>query len=276
MFSTYFTSSALKLDISLCGLGKQQPDDKIFCIAPKTVHNFRQDAAFYDENFVLVNDGVGGWDQYGVDSSAYSANLTYFLSESERKKCETEKEIRKRWKKAYESMKNEGIQGSTTVLEASFCPDDDTLKIANLGDCKLSVFRKNTKSSKSTKVVYSSTPQSYRFNFPYQLSSRTDAIFEEGIRAAVINSLELKSGDVIIIGSDGIWDNLYEKKIIKIIQKKDPESLAKKLVKQARLFSSYKNICSPFCKKCVEAGYWKDACLGGKLDDATVAVIIVK
>ena len=76
----------LKLNISLCGVGKRQKTNKIGCLKPNTVHNFRQDAAYFyqdyefNKNHVLVNDGVGGWDDRGVDSRFYSGNLTSFLS----------------------------------------------------------------------------------------------------------------------------------------------------------------------------------------------------
>ena len=275
-------------------------------MSPKTVANFRQDAGYFDENFALVNDGVGGWEQLGVDSRFYSANLTELLSVN-RRICESEGKIRKRWKRAYGIMKSRMIEGSTTVLEANYCSKTQVLSVANLGDGKLVIFRENfskvslstdsstsssskssSNSSSSSKrshfgysKVYSSIPQSYSFNFPYQLSSRNDEIFQEGVSAAVIDRIKLTKGDIIVMGSDGIWDNLYEKTVLKMISKtrNSPNmssNVAKHLVKQARLYSNLKHLCSPFCEKCVEAGYWRRRCLGGKLDDSTVAVIFVQ
>ena len=307
--------TALKLDIGLCGLGKHQTEDEITCLKPKTVANFRQDAGYYDENFALVNDGVGGWEQLGVDSRFYSANLTELLSMN-RKFCEPVRKIRKRWNRAYDVMKSRMIEGSTTVLEANYCLKTRILTVATLGDAKLVIFRKNlskvsmSRDSTSQKMssdsnsssksqnsnfgyskVYSSIPQAYSFNFPYQLSSRDDEIFRGGVSATVIDQIKLKKGDIIVMGSDGIWDNLYEKTVLNRISKNHLEiiseiysenslntskNFAKHLVKQARLYSNLRHICSPFCEKCVKAGYLRSRCLGGKLDDSTVAVIFVK
>lgn len=58
--------------------------------------------------------------------------------------------------------KQKGIVGSTTACIAILSQDE--LKIANIGDCGVSVIRKNN-------YIFRSEEQQHSFNFPYQLGT---------------------------------------------------------------------------------------------------------
>ena len=60
--------------------------------------------------------------------------------------------------------------------------------------------------------MFKSKEQQYSFNFPYQCGTAGDGSAEQknlGYEAED-NSHELRDFDIIIMASDGIWDNMFE------------------------------------------------------------------
>lgn len=89
--------------------------------------------------------------------------------------------------------------------------------------------------------------------------------------------IPLRPGDVVIAGTDGIFDNLFEEEIVRVVEgfgrqdnkERQASLIAKALVEAAVAngwSSTYK---SPFSKKAYKAG---KKFTGGKLDDTTVVV----
>lgn len=84
-----------------------------------------------------------------------------------------------------------------------------------------------------------------------------------------------------MVGSDGLWDNLYDVKIIELIKPfirarddlLDPTLVAEILAKEAEKYSYQNNYVSPFAKHARECFY---DYVGGKPDDITVAVAQVQ
>merc|ERR1711884_879621 len=81
------------------------------------------------------------------------------------------------------------------------------------------------------KVLFKSQSQSHRYNAPYQLGCTPPELEEHHLyrdkaEDSICNSHLVKSGDFLIISSDGIFDNLYEDEIALIIdQNINDESL---------------------------------------------------
>lgn len=94
----------------------------------------------------------------------------------------------------------------------------------------------------------------------------------------------MKEGDVIVLGSDGVFDNLYDNDILTIVKKaldtnkKQPSEVFKKLqlaqeiANNAHEKAKDKNYFSPFAKGAAESGKKYS---GGKMDDITVLVAVV-
>lgn len=145
-------------------------------------------------------------------------------------------------------------------------------------------------------MIHRSVEQSHSFNCPFQLSNLPDAestpnsilrkLFES-IKSPKINdcafdgkceSVCLRKGDVIVAGTDGVFDNMYEKDIGQIIEnttKKEKNEkvcvyvMARCIVETAREKSENKNWVSPFARKAMKEGQKHR---GGKRDD-TLAIV---
>ncbi|KAK9012206.1 hypothetical protein V6N11_040273 [Hibiscus sabdariffa] len=79
-------------------------------------------------------------------------------------------------------------------------------------------------------------------------------------------------GDVIVAGTDGLFDNLYNNEVTDVVVHASraglsPESTAKQIAALARERAVDKNRQSPFAKAAQDAGFRYN---GGKLDDITV------
>ena len=108
-------SHALTLKTKLCGYGKkeQHSSPRDSCLITNQVKNFGEDAGFFNENKIIIADGVGGWRRHGVDPSHYSFEVTRYLAESD---FISEIDLLNHVEKTYENISNKKIQGSTTLL----------------------------------------------------------------------------------------------------------------------------------------------------------------
>lgn len=80
---------------------------------------------------------------------------------------------------------------------------DDELRIANLGDCGVSIIRRN-------EFIFRTEEQQHSFNYPYQLGTgSTDSPTD-----AQVFTVKVESGDIIVMGTDGIFDNLFDEDIL--------------------------------------------------------------
>jgi serine/threonine protein phosphatase PrpC len=70
--------------------------------------------------------------------------------------------LQRSYEKSTQDAKHEGIVGSSTACVVVL--GNDELKIANLGDCGLSIIRHNN-------FVFRTEEQQHSFNFPYQLGT---------------------------------------------------------------------------------------------------------
>ncbi|XP_047177789.1 probable protein phosphatase 2C 26 isoform X2 [Vigna umbellata] len=146
-----------------------------------------------------------------------------------------------------------------------------TLRIANVGDCGLKLIRNGH-------VVFSISPQEHYFDCPFQLSSERAG--QTYLDAAVCN-VELMEGDTIVMGSDGLFDNVFDHEIVQTIVKyKDVAETAKSLANLASSHALDSNFDSPYSLEARSRGFkpplWKKILgmklTGGKLDDITVIV----
>ncbi|KOM52654.1 hypothetical protein LR48_Vigan09g131300 [Vigna angularis] len=236
---------------------------------PCFVNTGGEDAFFvsnYNGGVIAVADGVSGWAEEDVDPSLFPrellANASNFI-EDEEVNYDPQILIRK----AHAATSS---TGSATVIVAML-EKNGTLRIANVGDCGLKLIRNGH-------VVFSISPQEHYFDCPFQLSSERAG--QTYLDAAVCN-VELMEGDTIVMGSDGLFDNVFDHEIVQTIVKyKDVAETAKSLANLASSHALDSNFDSPYSLEARSRGFkpplWKKILgmklTGGKLDDITVIV----
>jgi protein phosphatase PTC7 len=217
-----------------------------------------EDAYFITESAVGVADGVGGWNQLGVDPSLYSTSLMENAKEAVNLGITIPVQI---LSIAYENTTY--ITGSSTACILTL--SDTELQSANLGDSGFMVIR-------GDEIVFKTKEQQHSFNFPYQLGTGSTDKPEH----ASVCTIQVQEGDIIVMGSDGLWDNVYDHEIVEILNAEefkcddlDPTRAANLIASKAHEVAVSPTIDSPFA---VNAQKHDIQFNGGKMDDITVLV----
>ncbi|KAG0737456.1 hypothetical protein G6F57_010716 [Rhizopus arrhizus] len=243
------------------------------------------DAYFKRHDALGIADGVGGWRTHaGANPALYSRKLMHYAQlELDRIKTNVRPQqprvnpdpvqvLENAYHLTTLDAQNEGIVGSTTACIAILSQDE--LKIANIGDCGVSVIRKNN-------YIFRSEEQQHSFNFPYQLGT---ASFDSPSDAQQF-TVKIEEDDIIVLGSDGLFDNLFDDEILEEIKASieqidsdhliaAPQSISDALAHRARIVSEDPdNPTSPFQVRAMHEGLYYQ---GGKADDISVIVAIVK
>lgn len=107
------------------------------------------------------------------------------------------------------------MPGSSTVCILTLNADDKFVSAANLGDSGFAVVRNGT-------VVFQTPALQHFFDCPYQLGSYPDFVDATDYPSdASTFSLNVMPGDVIVMGSDGLWDNLPMQEIVQLLPDTD-------------------------------------------------------
>lgn len=179
-----------------------------------------------DEHKIIsfgVADGVGGWRQYNIDPGIFARRLMENASVITKDRYYNNKFVDPHYiiNDAYNQIKDnrEVFAGSCTYCAMTFdCRDDYVItKTTNLGDSGYIIIRNNS-------ILYRSIPQRDN-DAPYQLSLIPEQLLREisnfistPITHAENREYILLENDLIIIGSDGLWDNIDDmNNIINII-----------------------------------------------------------
>ncbi|KAA8543703.1 hypothetical protein F0562_021551 [Nyssa sinensis] len=246
-----------------------------FCVGthiiphPKKVEKGGEDAFFvssYNGGVIAVADGVSGWAEQNVNPALFSqelmANASSLVGDEE-----VDYDPRILLRKAHATTSS---IGSATVIVAML-ERNGILKIANVGDCGLRVIRKG-------QIIFGTSPQDHYFDCPYQLSSE---VVGQTYLDATVSSVELMEGDTIVMGSDGLFDNVFDNEIVSMMARYvDVAEAAKALANLAHNHSTDSNFDSPYSLEARTRGFdvpwWKKIVgmklTGGKLDDITVVV----
>ncbi|KXG31802.1 probable protein phosphatase 2C 1 isoform X2 [Sorghum bicolor] len=217
-----------------------------------------------------IADGVSGWAEKDVNPALFSRELmrnsSNFLNDEE-----ASRDPQILLMKAHAATSS---IGSATVIIAML-EKTGTLKIASVGDCGLKVIRKG-------QVMFSISPQEHYFDCPYQISSEAVG---QTYQDALVCSVNLMEGDIIVSGSDGLFDNIFDQEILSIISESPGvDEAAKALAELARKHSVDVTFDSPYSMEARSRGFdvpwWKKLLgaklIGGKMDDITVVVAQVK
>lgn len=246
-----------------------------------------EDAYMANDNLIAVADGVGGWNEVGVDPSLYSKDLcnnikNEYLADQNKKTLDI-------FKNACKKIKN---RGSSTCCICKI-HSENQIEALNLGDSGYlllrPVFNKENKNL-DFNIVFKSEEQTHGFNFPYQVGEGGD-----NPASADVKYHEILPYDIVILATDGLWDNISNENLIKVIQKymeinktkavegsdkeaeidvvkqqqlaiKSLEGLSDYITRTAEIVSLDRTYKSPFSIRS------KGLYIGGKHDDITIIV----
>lgn len=236
-----------------------------------------EDSFCVSANSLAVSDGVGGWQQYGVDPSQFSRSFVRhaydFLSSGPAQCFEPENVLRY----SYDRLCSEQVQGGGTACVLSL--HNRKLKAAMIGDTAFLVIRNG-------KIIFRSPTQQHYFNCPYQLSSHG------GDLPCDMQTVEypVRENDIIITATDGLFDNVFDHEILynlqqqriryRTVQNSDQIAILTNFVRDFSASLSYaafaasqkRDVDTPFSIAARTAGY---NFVGGKEDDITVLVSVV-
>ncbi|ETL93828.1 hypothetical protein, variant 2 [Phytophthora nicotianae] len=277
---------ALRLESGACGLPH-----------PQKRATGGEDAWFISGNTVGVADGVGGWarkvidyayifcmyvvlswlcDQ-GIDSGEYSRTL---MNSAKRTVTASDKPPTP-------------LQVLTVAHRSAQCPGSSTacivqlkdlsLQAINLGDSGFLLCRLQPDKAEGGalrwQVVHETPNQCHYFNCPYQLGFGANGDKPE---MGEVYDLETQEGDVIVLGTDGLFDNLFPKQIASLLDTVLPstpeldhhsmEKVASCIAHTAHKAAKGTKSKTPFAVAAQQAGY---EYLGGKMDDITVVTSLV-
>ena len=236
------------------------------CVLPHPQKVFwgGEDAVFTAGRTFGVFDGVSGARKLdGIP--LYSKTLAAEM----KKRCNEDRglsvqDMQKYLQEARE-IADENSTGASTALVASIT-EDGFLRALNVGDSTCIVIRDGRIVSKTKEI-------SHFFECPYQLSVDSPDRPRDGTRL----NLELVRGDLIVMGSDGIFDNLTDQEILDAIASGNTDRLgqvAKRLADRSRKVSLNKKAETPYAKLAKKNGDpdFSDG-LGGKVDDVSCIVV---
>ncbi len=283
-----------------------------------------QDAFFIsrigDTNAVAfgVADGVGGWEESGVDPADFAHSFCDYMASAahEHKSSGGEPPLAPRalMQRGYDDVvKDRSILAGGSTATVAVASEDGKLEIANLGDSGFVHLRLNA-------VHTYSEPQTHAFNTPYQLSIVPASMLARAAafggaqlcdypKDADVTQHNLKHGDILVFASDGVWDNLFNQDILRIVSRMmtgigawktsdggirvvdnlrrftQPEdstqrlvtlqsALAVEIAATAKAASTNQRLDGPFAKE-VQKYYPQENWHGGKIDDVCVIVLVV-
>lgn len=223
-----------------------------------------EDAHFIceDEQVVGVADGVGGWAEVGVNAGLYSRELMAYSVAAIKEEPKGSVNPSRVLEKAYSFTK---AAGSSTACIIALT--DQGIHAVNLGDSGFIVVRDGS-------TIFSSPVQQHDFNFTYQLGSSPGGDLPS---SAQVFTFTVAPGDVIVAGSDGLFDNLFNNEITAVVSESvaeglEPQATAQNIASLARERALDRKRQTPFSMAAQVAGY---RFFGGKLDDLTVVVSYV-
>lgn len=178
---------------------------------PDKAHYGGEDAWFVSSHggtdCMGVADGVSGWNEVGVNPKIYAEKLMRTAKLSvDSGLASTPSRI---LSEAYDMTAE---RGSCTACVATVQPDG-WLHASNIGDTCIMVLR-------GERVVMKSTPQMKGENCPCQLACLELLKGEEcgnTPKDAMLYSCKVQLGDVVVLASDGLFDNLTDKTISSIV-----------------------------------------------------------
>jgi len=268
-----------------------------------------------------VADGVGGWVDSGVDPADFAHGFCDYMAHAAYTYDASAKSppygARSLMQKGFEDIcRDPTVPAGGSTACVAIAKEDGTLEVANLGDSGYVQLRLNA-------IHNYSEPQTHAFNTPYQLSVIPEKVLAQAAafggtqlhdmpKDANVSQHSLRHGDVLVLASDGCWDNLSAQDILRIVSRlmigarawehtedgikvsprlhslievDDGKSgaeeiqslqnfLAVGITSEAKAASVNRKLDGPFAKE-VQKYYPNEHWRGGKVDDICVVVAVV-
>jgi serine/threonine protein phosphatase PrpC len=257
------------------------------------------------QNFLAVNDGVGAWAQKERGHAALWSRLIahYWSEETEKLYLDTkgdelsidDLDMVGCLQRAFDLTKkstteNNEILGTTTASSALLHHDEAgraCVLCTTVGDSMVYIVRPDRGASGDAgsedeaagELLYKTKEQWHWFDCPRQLGTNSPDTPEGN---AVMDRIAIEEGDVVVVVSDGVSDNLFEAEIVqkvcetvKMWEQGVHEAqdgmvfVARELMNAAREIAQDPNAESPYMEKALDEGI---SAYGGKLDDISVVV----
>ncbi|XP_006647565.1 putative protein phosphatase 2C 24 [Oryza brachyantha] len=225
------------------------------------MHFMRQESGV-----IGVADGVGGYRERGVDAAAFARALMYNAFEAVVSAapgtgiCPYEL-----LQYAHQEAVAARTPGASTAVLLSLA--GTTLRYAYVGDSAFAVFR-------AGRLFVRSKVQQWSFNFPFQLSAQGGNTASDAARGSV----EVEEGDVVVAGTDGLFDNVSDLELQRIVTMcrslgLSPKHTADVIAGFAYEASMTSNRDTPFSAQ--SRAHNGTSFRGGKRDDITVVVAYI-
>ena len=180
------------------------------------------------------------------------------------------------------------VKGSCTACVVGL--DGRRIEAANLGDSGFLVLRRSVSTvaggsgGSGFSVVAASTPQLHFFNCPWQLS--VDG--QDKPQDAEVISVDVAPGDLLVLATDGLFDNLHLDEIVQVLDEQlahdgaanewtasaaeedlqaTVKMLSEVMARAAQRMARSTTAFTPFAVALTEEG---EPSMGGKMDDITV------
>ena len=235
---------------------------------PRKAHRGGEDSYLVSSptnSTIAVADGVGGWESKGVNPRAFADEIlskTYDFIKS------GETDPKNAISASYPLLSK---FGSSTICIGKL-DAEGVFRVANIGDSGFMIIRDG-------EILIQSKEHQHSFNYPYQLGIGEDGNPHGSDRPndAQIYVVTLEIGDYIVMGTDGLFDNLWPEDIVSYIneERPHPKSLATGLALMAYEESQDKNNSVPFFHRAKMEKQPYATYHGGKEDDISVIVSIV-
>ncbi|PLB44758.1 protein serine/threonine phosphatase 2C [Aspergillus steynii IBT 23096] len=171
-----------------------------------------------------VADGVGGWAESKVDPADFSHALCCYMAQSALDWEQPAEQLRAKnlLQAGYDQVvADKSIRAGGCTASVGVGSPDGRVELANLGDSGSVLLR-------LAAVHHYSVPQTHGFNTPYQLSiipprmRKQASVFggaylEDFPRDAAVTNLHMQHGDVLLLATDGVFDNLNNQDILKLV-----------------------------------------------------------
>ena len=256
--SIKFFSSALKLSSGV-----------FTSLHPQTINNLKSDNNYISDNFICITDGAMSWKNLQDPYKYSQVLLETITSKNNTNHDKYVQNLEEMVKEAQYEIKE--TVGGTNCLIFSFDVNNSMLYSYSIGDCGYLLLRKSEETGK-IEILFKKFEKTKNFNKSHQISNTNDFL-----RFGTMNKHESLENDIIISGSDGLFDNLYQMDLIDCIKPfiehnvkiLDIELIADIIGKFALNKSLERSYYSPFAKNAYE--YYVDY-IGGKPDDITAIV----
>ncbi|KAL7072129.1 hypothetical protein ACQ4LE_008754 [Meloidogyne hapla] len=290
------------VNVTKCGIAKEFQGSQSEALQQQKQWErdvYGDDACFianHENTYVAgIADGVGGWRRHGVDPSQFSSQLMSNCAgivKSGDFECTRPDLIIERAYNKLKMLNSQSPIGSSTACVLTITKK--RLYSANLGDSGYLICR-------GGKVIFRSPEQTHYFNAPYQLTILPEQMLKEKKtflldkpECSELREHELQSGDLILMATDGLWDNCHIGTIARLLYGDEDENNIKdteegkeespkmsqaslqarcnSLALIARHLSADENYISPFTQRALKHGIKAP---GGKPDDVTIILFQV-